>query len=171
MVGLLGIGTRIWFDSTRGLVTLAVRENELRVEYLGASVRRIKAGEFVFAAILAGHHSVVAVFVAAFVLEMDALGNVLVAAACNAGVPSFTSPARAPARIEQAMALTGAPELLLLDEPTSGVSVEETFPMMDTIVEALGDEVTVLTAQSELNHSASMLDAEIRIERGANAAG
>ena len=70
MVGLLGIGTRIWFDSTRGLVTLAVRENELRVEYLGASVRRIKAGEFVFAAILAGHHSVVAVFVAAFVLEM-----------------------------------------------------------------------------------------------------
>jgi ABC-type Mn2+/Zn2+ transport system ATPase subunit len=69
------------------------------------------------------------------------------------------------------MALTGAPELLLLDEPTSGVSVEETFPMMDTIVEALGDEVTVLIAQSELNHSASMLDAEIRIERGANAAG
>jgi ABC-type branched-subunit amino acid transport system permease subunit len=104
VVGLLGIGARIWFDSTRGLVTLAVRENELRVEYLGGSVRRIIAGdfvaagflggvggaltvlalghidpnfsywttsgEFVFAAILAGHHSVVAVFVAAFVLEM-----------------------------------------------------------------------------------------------------
>lgn len=104
VVGLLGIGTRVWFDSTRGLVTLAVRENELRVEYLGASVRRIIAGdyvaagflggiggaltvlslghiepnfsywttsgEFVFAAILAGHHSVAAVFVASFVLEM-----------------------------------------------------------------------------------------------------
>src|SRR4030095_10604690 len=28
---------RVYFDSTRGLVTLAVRENELRVEYLGGS--------------------------------------------------------------------------------------------------------------------------------------
>jgi branched-chain amino acid transport system permease protein len=104
VVGLLGIAARTWFDSTRGLVTLAVRENELRVEYLGASVRRILAGdyvvagflggvggslavlalghiepnfsywttsgEFVFAAILAGHHSVAAVFVASFLLEM-----------------------------------------------------------------------------------------------------
>lgn len=104
VVGMLAIGARAWFDSTRGLVTLAVRENELRVEYLGASVRRILAGdyvvagflggvggalavmalghiepnfsywttsgEFVFAAILAGHHSVVAVFVASFLLEM-----------------------------------------------------------------------------------------------------
>ena len=104
VVGVLGILARIWFDSTRGLVALAVRENELRVEYLGASVRRILAGdyvaagflggvggalavlalghiephfsywttsgEFVFAAILAGHHSVAAVFVASFLLEM-----------------------------------------------------------------------------------------------------
>jgi len=104
VVGALGIAARIWFDSTRGLVTLAIRENELRVEYLGASARRIiggdyvvagflggvggaltvlslghidpnfsfwtTSGEFVFAAILAGHHSVAAVFVASFVLEM-----------------------------------------------------------------------------------------------------
>ena len=115
-------------------------------------------------------------------LEMDALENVLVAAACNAGVPSFTSPARAPARIERAMALlerfgladhahrrvaelpggvrklldiamalTGSPKLLLLDEPTSGVSVEEKFPMMDTIVEALGNEVTVLFVEHDMD--------------------
>ena len=32
---------RIYFDSTRGLVTLATRENELRVEYLGGSVRHV----------------------------------------------------------------------------------------------------------------------------------
>jgi len=104
VVGVLGIAARIWFDSTRGLVTLAIRQNELRVEYLGASARRIIAGdfvvagflggiggaltvlslghidpnfsfwttsgEFVFAAILAGHHSVAAVFVASFLLEM-----------------------------------------------------------------------------------------------------
>jgi branched-chain amino acid transport system ATP-binding protein len=39
-----------------------------------------------------------------------------------------------------AMALSGAPRLLLLDEPTSGVSAEEKFPMMDTIMGALGHE-------------------------------
>ena len=104
VAGLLAIAARIHFDSVRGLVALAIRENELRVEYLGASVRRqmsvdfviaafhggvggalavlalghidpnfsywTTSGEFVFAAILAGHHSVVAVFVASFVLEM-----------------------------------------------------------------------------------------------------
>lgn len=103
-VGLLSIAARIYFDSTRGLVALAIKQNELRVEYLGGSVRRIIAGdyviaafyggvggaltalslghiepnfsywtssgEFVFAAILAGHHSVAAVFVASFALEM-----------------------------------------------------------------------------------------------------
>ena len=95
---------RVYFDSTRGLVTLATRENELRVEYLGGSVRQAMAinfvlaafcgglggalvvmalghieptfsfwttsGEFVFVAILAGWHSVVAVFVASTVLEV-----------------------------------------------------------------------------------------------------
>jgi ABC-type branched-subunit amino acid transport system permease subunit len=104
VTGLLGLAARVYFDSTRGLVTLAVRENELRVEYLGASVRSLLAtdfviaaflggvggaltvlalghvepnftywttsGEFVFLAILAGHHSVVAVFAAALLLEL-----------------------------------------------------------------------------------------------------
>ena len=41
--GLLALATRIYFDSTRGLVSLAVRENELRVEYLGGSVRQAMA--------------------------------------------------------------------------------------------------------------------------------
>jgi branched-chain amino acid transport system ATP-binding protein len=39
--------------------------------------------------------------------------------------------------LDIALALTGRPKLLLLDEPTSGVSVEEKFPMMDTIMGAL----------------------------------
>ncbi|HEY2188314.1 MAG TPA: branched-chain amino acid ABC transporter permease, partial [Caldimonas sp.] len=45
---------RIAFDSTRGLVTLAVRENELRVEYLGGSVRRAMAINFAVAAFCGG---------------------------------------------------------------------------------------------------------------------
>ena len=35
VTGALGILARIYFDSSRGLVSLAIRENELRVEYLG----------------------------------------------------------------------------------------------------------------------------------------
>jgi branched-chain amino acid transport system permease protein len=102
--GALSVLARIYFDSSRGLVSLAVRENELRVEYLGASVARVMAGnfllaaatggvggalaimrlghiepnfsywttsgEFVFVAILAGHTSVTAVFVASLLLEL-----------------------------------------------------------------------------------------------------
>lgn len=104
VTGLLAMAARVYFGSTRGLVALAVRENELRVEYLGTSVRSLLAadyvmaaflggvggaltvlalghvepnfsywtssGEFVFVAILAGHHSVVAVFIASLLLEL-----------------------------------------------------------------------------------------------------
>lgn len=104
VVGLLATLARVYSDSVRGLVSMAIRENELRVEYLGASVSRAVAfnyllasfmggvggaltlmslghldpnfaywttsGEFVFVAILAGHHSMVAVFVGSFVVEV-----------------------------------------------------------------------------------------------------
>lgn len=104
VVGIVALAVRTYFASMRGLVALAVRENELRVEYLGASVRNLIAGdyliaaflgglgggltvlalghidpnfsfwtssgEFVFVAILAGHHSVLAVFVASLLLEL-----------------------------------------------------------------------------------------------------
>lgn len=54
--------------------------------------------------------------------------------------------------LDIAMALTGRPNLLLLDEPTSGVSVEEKFPMMDTIVEALATEsVAVLFVEHDMD--------------------
>jgi len=51
---LAALLARIFFDSTRGLVTLAVRENELRVEYLGGSVRQAMAINFVIAAFCGG---------------------------------------------------------------------------------------------------------------------
>ena len=55
--------------------------------------------------------------------------------------------------LDIAMALTGAPKLLLLDEPTSGVSAEEKFPMMDTIMDALGQEknTTVLFVEHDMD--------------------
>jgi branched-chain amino acid transport system ATP-binding protein len=39
--------------------------------------------------------------------------------------------------LDIAMALTGHPRLLLLDEPTSGVSAQEKFGTMDTVVQAI----------------------------------
>lgn len=45
--------------------------------------------------------------------------------------------------LDIAMAMTGQPKLLLLDEPTSGVSADEKFPMMDVIMGALGQETSV----------------------------
>ncbi|MBC8057911.1 MAG: ABC transporter ATP-binding protein [Rhizobiales bacterium] len=54
--------------------------------------------------------------------------------------------------LDIAMALTGAPKLLLLDEPTSGVSAEEKFPMMETIMSALGQEaMTVLFVEHDMD--------------------
>jgi ABC-type branched-subunit amino acid transport system permease subunit len=59
--GFLAIGARVYFDSSRGLVSLAIRENELRVEYLGASVARVMAANFVLAAFLGGAGGALAV--------------------------------------------------------------------------------------------------------------
>lgn len=54
--------------------------------------------------------------------------------------------------LDIAMALTGHPKLLLLDEPTSGVSAEEKFPMMETIMTALGHEkLTVLFVEHDMD--------------------
>ncbi len=101
---IIAIAMRVYFDSTRGLVALAARDNEIRVEYLGSSVQSLiatnyviaafiggmggaltvmalghvepefsfwtRSGDFVFVAILAGHHSVIAAFVASTALEV-----------------------------------------------------------------------------------------------------
>ncbi len=55
--------------------------------------------------------------------------------------------------LDIAMAMTGRPKLLLLDEPTSGVSADEKFPMMATIMDALGHEAdtTVLFVEHDMD--------------------
>lgn len=101
---ILTLLVTIYCRSSRGLLSLAIRDNELRVEYLGTSVRSAMAinfviaaalggaggaltvialghidpnfsywttsGEFVFMAILAGHASAPAVFLASLLLEL-----------------------------------------------------------------------------------------------------
>lgn len=58
--------------------------------------------------------------------------------------------------LDIAMALTGQPKLLLLDEPTSGVSADEKFSTMDTVVQAIeqgvGDgAVTVIFVEHDMD--------------------
>lgn len=54
LVVVAGTLMRIYFDSEQGLITLATRDNELRVEYLGASVRTVMSYNYVFGAVLGG---------------------------------------------------------------------------------------------------------------------
>ena len=51
---------RVFFDSERGLVLLGIRENELRIEYLGASVQQAISVAYIMAAGLAGAGGVIA---------------------------------------------------------------------------------------------------------------
>src|SRR6185503_11466180 len=70
--------------------------------------------------------------------------------------------------LDIAMALTVRPKLLLLDEPTSGVSAEEKFPMMDTIMAALGTErdTTVLFVEHDMDIVARYADRVIAFYSG-----
>jgi branched-chain amino acid transport system ATP-binding protein len=53
--------------------------------------------------------------------------------------------------LDIAMAMTGRPKLLLLDEPTSGVAAAEKFPLMDVIMAALDDTaVAVLFIEHDM---------------------
>ena len=54
--------------------------------------------------------------------------------------------------LDIAMALARAPRLLLLDEPTSGVSADEKFPAMERVMEALqGEAATILFVEHDMD--------------------
>ena len=53
--------------------------------------------------------------------------------------------------LDIAMAMVSKPSVLLLDEPTSGISVEEKFGLMDVVMKALKEEsVTVLFIEHDM---------------------
>jgi len=102
--GIIGAFVKIYFDSKRGILCLAAKQNEIRLEYLGTSAKNListnfviaaftggvggslavisighvdpnftfwtTSGDFVFIAILAGHHTILAAFIASFLLEI-----------------------------------------------------------------------------------------------------
>jgi branched-chain amino acid transport system ATP-binding protein len=69
-----------------------------------------------------------------------------------------------------ARALAAGKRLLLLDEPFEGVAPALSQRLAEVIAALRGTELSVLIAQSDLNHSAKLLDREYLIERGANRA-
>jgi branched-chain amino acid transport system ATP-binding protein len=68
-----------------------------------------------------------------------------------------------------ARALAVGTRLLLLDEPFEGLAPALSKRLSDVIAGLRGSGLAVLMSQSDLNHSRSLLDREISIERGANA--
>lgn len=69
-----------------------------------------------------------------------------------------------------ARALAVGTRLLLLDEPFEGVAPALSKRLGDVIAGLKGSSVSVLIAQSDLNHSRKLVDAEFVVERGANVA-
>ena len=69
-----------------------------------------------------------------------------------------------------ARALSVGTRALLLDEPFEGVAPALSQRLSEVVGQLRGHGLTVLISQSDLNHSRSLLDAEVAIERGANVA-
>lgn len=67
-----------------------------------------------------------------------------------------------------ARALAVGTSLLLLDEPFEGVAPALSKRLGEVIAGLKGSDVSVLIAQSDLNHSRKLVDREFVIERGAN---
>ena len=69
-----------------------------------------------------------------------------------------------------ARALAVGTRLLLLDEPFEGVAPVLSKRLAEVIAGLKGSAVSVLMAQSDLNHARRLVDHEVVIERGANVA-
>ena len=69
-----------------------------------------------------------------------------------------------------ARALAVGTRLLLLDEPFEGVAPALSMRLSEVIRQLKSTDLSVLIAQSDINHASDLLDAQVVIERGANQA-
>jgi branched-chain amino acid transport system ATP-binding protein len=67
-----------------------------------------------------------------------------------------------------ARALAAGTRLLLLDEPFEGVAPALAKRLAEVIASLKGSGVSMLIAQSDLNHARRLVDIEVVVERGAN---
>ena len=69
--------------------------------------------------------------------------------------------------LDIAMAVVGAPRVLLLDEPTSGISIEEKFAVMDIVMFALNQQkTTVLFVEHDMEIIARFADRVLAFHDG-----
>jgi branched-chain amino acid transport system ATP-binding protein len=69
--------------------------------------------------------------------------------------------------LDIAMAVVGAPRVLLLDEPTSGISIEEKFAVMDIVMLALNQQkTTVLFVEHDMEIIARFADRVLAFHDG-----
>ena len=69
--------------------------------------------------------------------------------------------------IDIAMALVRRPKLLLLDEPTSGVSAEEKFPTMDRVIHAVApDAATIVCVEHDMEIVSRYADRVVAFYQG-----
>jgi branched-chain amino acid transport system ATP-binding protein len=66
-------------------------------------------------------------------------------------------------------ALAIGTKCLLLDEPFEGIAPALSERLSQVLASLRGKDLTLLMAQSDMNHSRELIDIEFRIERGANA--
>jgi branched-chain amino acid transport system ATP-binding protein len=66
-------------------------------------------------------------------------------------------------------ALAIGTKCLLLDEPFEGIAPALSERLSEVLASLRGKDLTLLMAQSDMNHSRELIDIEFRIERGANA--
>ena len=66
-------------------------------------------------------------------------------------------------------ALAIGTKCLLLDEPFEGIAPALSERLSEVLASLRGKDLTLLMAQSDMNHSRELIDVEFRIERGANA--
>jgi branched-chain amino acid transport system ATP-binding protein len=67
-------------------------------------------------------------------------------------------------------ALAVGTKCLLLDEPFEGIAPALSERLSEVLASLRGKDLTLLMAQSDMNHSRELVDAEFMIERGANLA-
>jgi branched-chain amino acid transport system ATP-binding protein len=75
------------------------------------------------------------------------------------GIRAATLPQGVRKLLDIAMAVVGSPRVLLLDEPTSGISIEEKFDVMETVMAALKSrQLTVLFVEHDMEIVARFAD-------------
>ena len=82
-------------------------------------------------------------------------------------VPAATLPQGVRKLLDIAMAVAGRPRVLMLDEPTSGVSIQEKFAIMDVVMSALKSrKITVLFVEHDMEIVGRFADRVLAFSEG-----